>query len=160
MVLLVSSDNEQFSTDKDIICRSVLIRNILEDIGESDHAIPLPNVTGRVFKKVLEFCEYHRKDPFPLDENQQQDNLSKRKDCLPQWDKEFCDVDQEMLFEVIMAANYLDIEQLLDAGCITVASMIKGKSPEDLRRIFNIVNDYTPEEEAQIKKENEWAEDN
>jgi len=27
------------------------------------------------------------------------------------------------------------------------------------RKLFNIVNDFTPEEEAQIKKENEWAED-
>lgn len=52
--------------------------------------------------------------------------------------------------------------------------MIKGKSPEEIRKTFNITNDFTyltlsssirldvngsPEEEAQIKKENEWAED-
>jgi len=37
--------------------------------------------------------------------------------------------------------------------------MIKGKTPEEIRKLFNIVNDFTPEEEAQIKKENEWAED-
>ncbi|BGP38687.1 hypothetical protein JCM10449v2_002622 [Rhodotorula kratochvilovae] len=35
----------------------------------------------------------------------------------------------------------------------------KGKQPEEIRKLFNIVNDFTPEEEAQIKKENEWAED-
>jgi hypothetical protein len=32
--------------------------------------------------------------------------------------------------------------------------MIKGKSAEEIRRTFNITNDFTPEEEAQIKKEN------
>ena len=32
--------------------------------------------------------------------------------------------------------------------------MIKGKQPEEIRKMFNIVNDFTPEEEAQIKKEN------
>lgn len=59
--------------------------------------------------------------------------------------------------------------------------MIKGKQPEEIRKLwvislflpsqyrdwiiesrfysFNIENDFTPEEEAQIKKENEWAED-
>jgi len=103
-------------------------------------------------------------------------------------------VDQEMLFEIILviplssrfqiigsstnmqAANYLDIKPLLDTGCKTVANMIKGKSPEEIRKTFNITNDFTyvslnllfstrltfafsPEEEAQIKKENEWAED-
>ncbi|KAG8819202.1 E3 ubiquitin ligase complex SCF subunit scon-3 [Serendipita sp. 411] len=64
-----------------------------------------------------------------------------------------------MLFEIILAANHLDIKPLLDVGCKTVANMIKGKSPEEIRKLFNIVNEFTPEEEAQIKKENEWAED-
>ena len=41
-----------------------------------------------------------------------------------------------------------------DVGCKTVANMIKGKTPEEIRKLFNIVNDFTPEEEAQIKKEN------
>ncbi len=37
--------------------------------------------------------------------------------------------------------------------------MIKGKSPEEIRKTFNITNDFTPEEEEQIRRENEWAED-
>lgn len=45
-----------------------------------------------------------------------------------------------------------------DVGCKTVANMIKGKTPEEIRKLFNIQNDFTPEEEAQIRKENEWAE--
>ena len=57
------------------------------------------------------------------------------------------------------AANYLDIKPLLDVGCKTVANMIKGKSPEEIRKTFNITNDFTPEEEEHIRRENEWAED-
>jgi hypothetical protein len=60
---------------------------------------------------------------------------------------------------VLQAANYLDIKALLDVGCKTVANMIKGKSPEEIRKTFNIQNDFTPEEEDQIRRENEWAED-
>ncbi len=43
--------------------------------------------------------------------------------------------------------------------CKTVANMIKGKSPEEIRKTFNIQNDFTAEEEDQIRRENEWAED-
>ena len=60
---------------------------------------------------------------------------------------------------ILQAANYLDIKALLDVGCKTVANMIKGKSPEEIRKTFNIQNDFTPEEEDQIRRENEWAEE-
>jgi S-phase kinase-associated protein 1 len=60
-----------------------------------------------------------------------------------------------------------------DVGCKTVANMIKGKSPEEIRKLFNIQNEYvhpypllkkltnsfSSEEEEQIRKENEWAEE-
>lgn len=32
--------------------------------------------------------------------------------------------------------------------------MIKGKTPEEIRKLFNIQNDFSAEEEAQIRKEN------
>ncbi|RUS22516.1 putative negative regulator sulfur controller-3 [Endogone sp. FLAS-F59071] len=156
-VTLTSSDNENFSVDKEVSERSVLIKNMLEDVGESDAPIPLPNVNSKVLKKVIEWCEHHRTDPpAPTDENTED---RKRNTDIEEWDRKFMEVDQETLFEIILAANYLDIKPLLDVGCKTVANMIKGKSPEEIRKTFNIINDFTPEEEAQIRKENEWAED-
>lgn len=50
----------------------------------------------------------------------------------------------------LQAANYLDIKGLLDVTCKTVANMIKGKTPEEIRKTFNIKNDFTEEEEAQV----------
>jgi S-phase kinase-associated protein 1 len=64
-----------------------------------------------------------------------------------------------MLFELILAANYMDVRPLLDLSCATVASYIRGKTPDEIRALFNIVNDFTPEEEAQIREENKWVEE-
>jgi hypothetical protein len=36
----------------------------------------------------------------------------------------------------------MDIEDLLDIGCKTVASMIKDKSSNEIRKIFDITNDF------------------
>jgi len=52
-VKLNTSDNEEFEIEKAVATRSVLIKNMLEDIGDSgEHPIPLPNVSSNVLKKV------------------------------------------------------------------------------------------------------------
>lgn len=154
-IRLQSSDEQEFRVERDIAEKSMLLKNILEDVGESDMAIPVPNVTGPILQKVIEWCTHHRKDP-PVTED---DTKERRTDDIGDWDLEFCKVDQGTLFELILAANYLDIKPLLDLTCKTVANMIKGKSPEEIRKTFNIKNDFTPEEEELVRKENEWCED-
>ncbi|KAJ1553907.1 suppressor of kinetochore protein mutant, partial [Cladochytrium tenue] len=136
---------------------SVLIKNMLEDVGDADdQPIPLPNVSGPIMAKVIEYATAHKDDPPPLPE---EDSKPKSSDDIEDADREFMNVDQGTLFELILAANYLDMKNLLDLGCKTVANMIKGKTVEEIRRTFNITNDFTPEEEEQIRKENEWCED-
>jgi hypothetical protein len=34
--------------------------------------------------------------------------------------------------------------------------MLKGKTPEAIRKLFHIENDLTHEEEEKVRKENEW----
>ncbi|KAF2106779.1 E3 ubiquitin ligase complex SCF subunit sconC [Lophiotrema nucula] len=157
-ILLTTSDGVDLKVEREVAERSILIKNLLEDLGgETGEAIPIPNVNEAVMKKVLEWCEHHKKDP-PASQDDDSDSRKKSTD-IDEWDQKFMQVDQEMLFEIILAANYLDIKALLDVGCKTVANMIKGKSPDEIRKTFNIQNDFTPEEEDQIRRENEWAED-
>ncbi|KAG9075135.1 hypothetical protein FRC06_010251 [Ceratobasidium sp. 370] len=159
-VTLISSDGEQFTVDWDVLRMMQMFAPQDDPESHASGPIPLPNVPSSVLKKVLEYCEYHRNDPpFPNHGGGSDDPRRRQISEIGEWDQKFIQVDQEMLFEIILAANYLDIKGLLDVGCKTVATMIKGRSPEEIKRQFNIVNDFTPEEEAQIKRENEWAED-
>ncbi|KAJ8789701.1 hypothetical protein J1605_004835 [Eschrichtius robustus] len=95
-------------------------------------------------------------EPPPPDDGEDKE---KRTDDIPAWDQESLKVDQGALFELILAANYLDIKGLLDVICKTVAIMIKRKTPEEIRKTFNIKNDFKEEEEAQVPKENQWCEE-
>ncbi|KAJ2064100.1 hypothetical protein GGH94_005879 [Coemansia aciculifera] len=157
MVVLQSSDGKAFTVERGVAIQSVLIKNLLEDIGESDEPIPLPNVTAKVLEKVIEYCEYHVDDPAPIQDDL--DEIPKRSDDIEPRDENFMKVDQELLFEILLAANYMDIKPLLELGCKTVANMIRNKTAQEIRTMFNIVDDFSPEEREQIKKENEWAED-
>ncbi|RDX53622.1 putative negative regulator sulfur controller-3 [Lentinus brumalis] len=157
---LVASDGGKFVVDKEVVQMSVLLKNMIEDLGETDESIPIPNVTSPVLTKVIEFCENHRTDAARTDgPNVDGDDARMRTAVVSDWDRQFFDVDQDLMFEIIVAANYLDIKSLVDVGCKVVADMIKGKSPQEIRDLFDIVNDFSPEEEAALRKENEWAND-
>lgn len=57
----------------------------------------------------------------------------------------------------LQAANFLNIKGLLDLVANTIAELIKDMMPEEVRKIFNIENDFTKEEEEKLRGENEWA---
>ncbi|XP_020209978.1 SKP1-like protein 1A [Cajanus cajan] len=147
-ITLKSSDGEAFEVEEAVALESQTIKHMIED-DCADSGIPLPNVTSKILAKVIEYCKKHveatNNDEKPTD------------DELKAWDADFVKVDQATLFDLILAANYLNIKSLLDLTCQTVADMIKGKTPEEIRKTFNIKNDFTPEEEEEVRRENQWA---
>ncbi|XP_021756180.1 SKP1-like protein 1A [Chenopodium quinoa] len=148
-IILRSSDKETFNVDEKAAMLSQTIKNMIEDLGDSTDPIPLHNVTSKILSKVIEYCNKHAVADNSV--------AVMSDDELKQWDKDFLNVNQNTLFDLILAANYMDIKGLLDLTCQCVADMIKGKSPEEIRKHFNIVNDYTPEEEEEVRRENQWA---
>eukprot|EP00197_Chlamydomonas_leiostraca_P014708 CAMPEP_0202867936 /NCGR_PEP_ID=MMETSP1391-20130828/9767_1 /ASSEMBLY_ACC=CAM_ASM_000867 /TAXON_ID=1034604 /ORGANISM="Chlamydomonas leiostraca, Strain SAG 11-49" /LENGTH=157 /DNA_ID=CAMNT_0049548025 /DNA_START=47 /DNA_END=520 /DNA_ORIENTATION=+ len=150
-VKLSSSDNQVFEVEEDVAFESQTVKNLIEDSG-ADELIPLPNVSGKILARVIEYCKYHVEAAKKVD-----DKPAKSEDDVKTWDAEFVKVDQSTLFDLILAANYLNIKGLLDLTCQTVAQMIKGKTPEEIRKTFNIKNDFTPEEEEEVRRENQWA---
>ncbi|XP_059643249.1 SKP1-like protein 1B [Cornus florida] len=147
-ITLKSSDGESFEVDEAVALESQTIKNMIEDASD-DCVFPLPNVTSKILAKVIEYSKKHVESP-KTDERTVDEELKT-------WDAEFVNVDQPTLFDLILAANYLNIKSLLDLTCETVADMIKGKTPDEIRRTFNIQNDFTSEEEEEIRRENQWA---
>ena len=121
-------------------------------MGDDDEeAIPLPNVNATILEKVISWCTHHKDDLPPPEDDE---NREKVTDDISTWDMEFLKVDQGTLFELILAANYLDIKGLLNVTCQTIANMIKSKTPEEIRKTFVIRNSFyqaEEEEEEQVK---------
>jgi S-phase kinase-associated protein 1 len=135
IITLRSKDDETFEVPLDSMKLSKLIATMVDDDSDTME-IPLPNVSSVNLKRIIEFCEYFKENP--LDEIQRplkNNDLSK---VVPAWYAKFIDITQEELFELILATNYMDIKDLLDLACAKVASMIKGRKPEEIRKLFNI----------------------
>ncbi len=69
------------------------------------------------------------------------------------------EMDNENLFNLTLAANYMDIKPLLDLCSAKIASLIKDKTVEQIRVNLDIVNDFSPEEEAKVREENKWVDE-
>ena len=82
----------------------MLIKNMLDDIGDSnisnENPIPIPNVNEAVLRKVIEWCEHHRNDPAQAQDDES--DARKKTTDIEEWDQKFMQVDQEMLFEIIL----------------------------------------------------------
>ena len=140
---LKTSDNEVFEVEEKAALQSEIIKSMVEDGYGTDDAIPLFNLEKKTLAKIVEWLKKHASDA--------------SKDELEKWDADFVDVDTDSLYDLLLASNYLSVEVLLGQLAQKVADMIKGKQPEEIRKLFNIKNDFTTEEEEEIRKDNAWA---
>eukprot|EP00996_Jenningsia_fusiforme_P004254 NODE_5067_length_722_cov_105.976226_g4704_i0.p1 GENE.NODE_5067_length_722_cov_105.976226_g4704_i0~~NODE_5067_length_722_cov_105.976226_g4704_i0.p1 ORF type:complete len:188 (-),score=43.03 NODE_5067_length_722_cov_105.976226_g4704_i0:97-660(-) len=167
-IVLQSNDTKpiEYSVLREAAKMSGLIKDMLEDQdSQEETVIPLPNVNGRTLKFVIQYIEHHYNNKAePIEKPLK----GKVEDVISEFDRLFLytelikDGDEkqhELLIDCIMAANFLNIKDMLDLTCAAVASMIKGKTPEQIRALFNIENDFTPEEEEKIREENRWCEE-
>ncbi|KAI9112969.1 hypothetical protein K1719_016083 [Acacia pycnantha] len=148
-VTLISDDDDVFEISVNAAAQSNLIKNLLEDVGVSGN-VPINNVNSATLAKVTEYCTKHADREATVEDGGAEEELRK-------WDAEFLKVDSDMLLRIASAAHYLDIKSLYDLSCQAVADRIKGKTTEQIRQTFDLQNDFTPEEEEEIRKENEWA---
>ena len=172
-VKLVSSDGAAFVVEHSVAQLSGTIKNILDDIEDpGDRAeIPIDPVSGHILAKVVEYCKKHVEHEKALqaiadvdsqkeskeDKSTREESKREEESRMKAYNTEFTATDQKTLFDLILAANFLDIKPLLNVTCEAVAMMIKGKTPEEIRETFHLKNDFTPEEEEAILLENRWA---
>ena len=131
------------------ICfQSKLLKSIIENTILENNIINLSTINSSTGKKVLRWMSYHNNVEPPIIKRPLTNlNLNS---ILKEWDINYIDVENDFLFDILNAANYLDIKPLLDLCCLKLASLIKNKKPEQIRQILNIQNDFTPEEEKEL----------
>lgn len=154
----VSKEGESFTLPISVAKMSKLVETTIDDENEDEiQEIPLPNVKSSILSRVIEYCTYYQ-NVEPMTPITTPLKSPKIEEVVQQWYADFVKVDQAVLFELVTSANFMDIKPLLDLTCFAVAVLIKGKSADEIRTIFNISSDYSPDEEAHVKEDNKWCE--
>lgn len=150
--IFIGADQRRFEVLKATAMMSKLVCAMVEDEDtENDLEIPLPNVKSDTLERIIRFCVHH--ETYPMKEIEKPLKSSVMKEIVPEWDAEFIDgLSQPDLYDLILAANYMDFAYLLDLACAKVASTLKGKTSAEIRANMGITEEFTPEEEARIKE--------
>jgi len=136
-ITLISSGDEpqSYQVNRKFACMSKLVSNIIEGDSEAGE-IQVKQVAADTLGLIVDYLNHHQ-GVEPQEIAKPIRSVKMEKIVEDAWDAEFISaLAKRQLFALILGANYMDCKSLLHLGCAKVATMIKGKSPEEIKTIL------------------------
>ena len=90
MIKLQTMDGETVEVEKEIACKSVLVKGIVDDSGADDE-IPLPQIKKAILVKIIDYCTYiNTNSPPEIEKPLRSNELS---DVVNPWYAEFVNLE-------------------------------------------------------------------
>lgn len=131
-------DGQGYKVPRKHALLSGLVKTSLEQ-DEKETKVDLPSVKHEILKEIVFYMEEQKgtsteKPDKPLKSNKLKDVMKPK---LAKWLEQLRDQHQQKLYDLTLAANYMEITCLLELCCVTVASLIKGQPLENLKDILD-----------------------
>jgi len=141
------SNANTFKIDRKSAMMCNLVRSIIE--GDSEvKTIEIKKVSSPILKLIVEYLQHH-KGKQPAEIAKPIRSVKMEKIVEDEWDATFINKQpKRTIFQIILGANYMDIKSLLHLGCAKIATMIKGKSPEEIKKILSEEDEQDSKAEA------------
>jgi len=178
LISLQSSDGQLFQLKIRAACISRLIKEAIdididsgiEDDGNADindtntntigsspqqPPMELYNIQSDCLQNIIKFMNHYAQHPMrpittPLHGESIDDIIS------PPWYGEFAaGLQGEMVYQLVAASNYMDVEPLFGLMCLVVSVELKGKTAGGIRILLGI-EELTEEEELRARDEHRW----
>ncbi|KAF8679233.1 hypothetical protein HU200_046007 [Digitaria exilis] len=159
-VTLKSSDGKLFEVSKEAAARlSTVLAGMIAGGSTDDNGTDLKQIGSEALENVVDYCNKHANSIPSAARISSSISFNTAPFKEPEeWERKFVDrLSHDALFDLVEAANFLGMDRLLDITCHKISEMMKGKSPDQIRDVFNIKNDYTKEELEEIRQELAWA---
>jgi len=135
---LTSKDKKEFVVERKQAFISTLVKTSLENDDKAEE-VPIPGVSGAILDLVVQYMKEHKGVEPPIIEKPLRSKVMKDV-CPHKPDADYIDKigeNRQQLYDLILAANYMDIKSLLHLGCAKVASLIKGQPLEKIKEILD-----------------------
>ena len=140
-VTLVTNKGTRSQVSMEIAQEIGMVKEVLGDsLDEAEsmkEEIPLPNVNDEQLKMVIEFLEHHI-DQEAMAPIQRPLKSNIMKEVVSEWYANYVDMEPKKLFDLIHAANYMDVPNLVALSTAKVAQLIyNSKTAEEVEEKFN-----------------------
>jgi S-phase kinase-associated protein 1 len=146
-LILTSSDENprKFEISKKAALMCNLVKSILEG-DQNAKNIEIKKVKGDILELIVKYLKHHNgKKPAEIAKPIR--SVKMERIVEDKWDAEFINgMRKKTIFQVILGANYMDLPSLLHLGCAKIATLIKGKSPDEIKQILS--DDSEPKDDA------------
>ena len=138
LLILISSEEDN-PREFEISRKAALMCNLVGFILLADRnakKIPIKKVRGDILELIVDYLKHHDgKIPPPIAKPIR--SVKMIRIVSDPWDADFMNkMNKKTIFQVVLGANYMDIPPLLHLGAAKIATLIKGKSPEEIKNIL------------------------
>ena len=146
-----SNDGRVFEVDEQSLELSKVLKDLAKDFPQPEAELPTNEVDGKTLEKIVEYLVHYKKDkPKEIPKPIPNPDL---KPILDKWDYDFITpLSLEVVVDLVNAANFLNIPDLVNLCCVRMASEMTNCTIEEARAKFGIVSDMTEEEKAEMDK--------
>lgn len=132
---IVTREGDKLRVNRVVIGLNKFLDVMMDGVDDENLEVSLSMVGTREMVRVIEFSNYYDRNPFmPIEKPIKYDKMERMVDDV--WYLNFLGMERDEMFELMMVANYLENEVLLDLLCANVVSMIKGKSVDEMRELL------------------------
>lgn len=160
-VKLVSKDGDTYELPFAAAKLSNLVKDAIgctedDDEEDEDRVVEVVKVGSNCLSKVVEFLKHYAAPGQKMAEIETPLKGDTVEEVVKEeWYRNFIEVDQALLFELVTAANFLDIKPLLDLTCLKVSVLLVGKTAEEIRVMLNLPK-MTAEQEQKAREDHPW----
>jgi S-phase kinase-associated protein 1 len=155
-IQISSMEGNIYNISKKAAMRSGILKGMIEDFPD-DVSFPLKSIKGNILEKIKEYLMHYKdEEPQKIEIPLKSNNFN---ECVNNWDFNFLGNDIDIIFDLLEAANYMDIKPLHELVSAFLGSNIRGINSNNIFKDFEI-EELTEKEKEQMMNDKKYLEEN
>ena len=155
-IQISSSDGKIISISKKAANRSGILKGMMEDFPD-ELSFPMKTIKGNILEKIKNYLMHYKdEEPKEIEIPLKSNNFS---ECVNNWDFNFLGSDIDTIFDLLEAANYLDIKPLHELVSAFLGANIRGINSNAIIKDFEI-DELSENEKNEMMNDKKYLEEN